>query len=247
MLALSEPLGYCSASSLGYGAQCVLPDSMLQQQQMAGPHLQVRYRGLGYDRKFNCWRVRIFFNGKQVGGRTDPPVATGLLSTAVLQWCCAIFAAGPLCLGYVPNKASYGSFRACHADCTRPRLIHARHDGFLAAVALLPAASRGSIQGHTDSCQVRHRPLRCLCPAGCIDHPSCSYMLSEVLHGQHTCKQTQHMPADLLLLAYALGAPFRAYNKVVSFLYGDKAILNLVPDGDEFDSYDIPYSIRQAK
>jgi hypothetical protein len=45
-----------------------------------------------------------------------------------------------------------------------------------------------------------------------------------------------------------LRAPFRAYNKVVSFLYGNKAILNLVPEGnDATDTFDIPYAIRQAK
>jgi hypothetical protein len=58
---------------LGFGARWVLPDPTAQQQQIAQqlkcfaqPQLQIRYRGLGYDRKFNCWRVRIFFNGKQV-------------------------------------------------------------------------------------------------------------------------------------------------------------------------------------
>jgi hypothetical protein len=43
----------------------------------------------------------------------------------------------------------------------------------------------------------------------------------------------------------------RAYNKVVVFLYGDRAITNLLPDsGDEDDStdtFDIPFAIRQAK
>lgn len=57
-----------------------------------------------------------------------------------------------------------------------------------------------------------------------------------------------HSPADLLPIARLLRAPFRAYNKVVSFLYGNKAILNLVPEGnDATDTFDIPYAIRQAK
>lgn len=43
----------------------------------------------------------------------------------------------------------------------------------------------------------------------------------------------------------------RAYNKVVVFLYGDRAITNLLPDSDgdddSTDTFDIPFAIRQAK